>query len=171
MPEIRIDATVLGLEELNGRLTDPGLVRDAQRYILKGGVAIGKRTAMESLKGRGTGLAKQTVRTSVRAMEGRVYSMMSDARLESMHKGRAAGTQLPYEMVARWVTGRPYLTRRRMASLSKAEWSLIMEAWHAIQSGGAKAVAFFPEAQQAIEHALPGLISRAAARIQEKFNA
>jgi len=171
MPEIRIDATVLGLEELNGKLADPGLVRDAQRYILKGGVAVGKHAALESLKGRGTGLAKQTVRTSVRAMEGRVYSMMSDARLESMHKGRPAGTRLPYEVVARWALQRPYLTRRRMADLTRAEWSHVMEAWHAIESGGARAVAFFPQAQQAVENALPGLISRAAAKIREKFNA
>ncbi len=170
MPEIVIDVTVLGRDELTGKLLDPGLVRDPLRDMLKGGIAIGKRSVLQTLGDRGTGLARQTMRTSVRGMEGRVYSMMSDARLASMHRGRPAGTRLPYEVVARWVTGRPYLTRRRMADLTRAEWGRIMEAWHAIESGGAKAVTFFPEARQAIEHALPGLVARAEAKIRERWN-
>ena len=170
MPEIRVDVTVLGREELTGKLTDPSLVREPLRDMLRGGVAIGKRSVLKTLGDRGTMLASRSMRTSVRGMEGRVYSMMSDARLASMHQGRPAGTRLPYEMVARWVTGRPYLTRRRMADLTRAEWSRIMEAWHAIEDGGAKAVSFFPEAQQAIESALPKLISRAEAKIRERWN-
>lgn len=165
-----IKLEIRGQEDLARKL-EQGMPASKVRKVMVDAMAIGHRSVEDSLRNKGTGLAVQTVRSEMKVaqMTARVYSVMSAARQKSMHEGRRGGSRLPLVVVARWVLGRPHLTSRRLSDLSAAERRTVIEARDAIEAGGARAVAYWPEAKRAVVEALPGLLADMAREMEQEF--
>ncbi|MFA7462333.1 MAG: hypothetical protein WCY59_04210 [Anaerovoracaceae bacterium] len=163
-----VTVQIEGVDKLRARLKDPQLVKEPLKELLKDASDIGKAVARHNLSG-GTEQAKISMTAEVKPMEAVVYSKMAEARAKSIEEGRSPGETAPFTQLARWVTGRRYLTARRLSELTKDERAQVEAVQAAIKAGGSRAKKFIAGAAEAVKKDLPKLFNVMARKVEARW--
>ncbi len=147
---------------------DPAILQQPLKDMLDDAAHLGEIAARHNLAG-GLEQAKFTMRSEVRPMEAKVYSLMPVARAMSIEEGRPPGEEPPFMQIARWSTGRRYLTSRGVAEMSRDEQNQIREIQQAIMQSGAKGKSFIMGAKAAVQRDFPKLLGAVAKKIESGF--
>ena len=145
---------------------DPSRVKEPLAGLIKEASGLGYAVATHNLKG-GLQIARITMRTKVQPMEAKVFSVMPIVRALSIEEGRKPGEIVPYLQAVRYVTGRRYLTRRRISEgLPEADHKAARKLQEAVRVHGAKGKAFIAGAAAAINRDMPRLLNVVAKKIE-----
>lgn len=159
---------VEGIEELKARLTDPDLVGGVVEEIVKESAKTARSEMITRLVG-GTQQAKISTQAKVKPLTAEVYSAMPQARSLSIEEGRKPGETPPVLQIARWYTGRRYLTSRKMSEISKSEQKKIDEIRESIKAKGTKGKKFIEGSAEKAKQEIPKLTAKAAYKIERNW--
>jgi hypothetical protein len=148
---------------------DPAHIKEDMHQLMKDAGHHGNTVAKQKIKG-GTEQAGISMRFDVQPLEAKVYSVMPPARALSIEEGRRPGEDVPYMQAARHVTGRRYMTRRRLPELSKDEREQIDRFRGAVKAAGAKGKAFIDGAREAVEKDMPKMLAKVASKIEGRWS-
>jgi hypothetical protein len=147
---------------------DPAHIKEDMKALMKDAGHHGHAVAKEKIKG-GSEQAGISMRFDVEPMSAKIYSVMPPARALSIEEGRRPGEDVPYMQAARYVTGRRYLTQRRLNELSKDDKESISRFRGAVKAMGAKGKAFIDGAREAVEKDMPAMLAKVAAKIESRW--
>ena len=145
---------------------DPSLVKKEMDQLMKDAGHKGRTIAMEHLKG-GTEQAGYSMRFDAEPLTAKVYSVMPSHRAMSIEEGRRPGEEAPFMQIARWHTGRRYMTSRRQ--MDREDIEATREIQDAIRMGGAKGKGFIRGAAEKLQKELPELINVLVKKIESRF--
>ena len=147
---------------------DPQAVKKEMAELMKDAGHYGRAAAMHNLSG-GSEQAKISMRFDAEPLSARVYSVMPQARVLSIEEGRKPGAEVPYMQAARHVTGRRYLTQRRLSELSDGDREQIERFLVSVRSSGAKGKRFIAGAKAAVLKDIPGMLTKVARNIEGRW--
>ena len=145
---------------------DPSFVKKEMAQLMKDAGHRGRTIAMENLKG-GTEQAGYSMRFDAEPLTAKVYSVMPSHRAMSIEEGRKPGGNPPYMQIARWTTGRRYLSSRR--TLSRGEQETVDRVISNIKAGGVKPKHFIKNAADSLKKELPKMLEVVASKIKGRF--
>lgn len=152
-----LDLEIQGLEQLQARLGDPELVRQALRVFASRAATTGKRTAVKAIEG-GAGIATRSIAAKVDVPAGEIFvkTMMPRWRAISIEEGRTAGNPPNLGSIINWkeAVGHPDSGR---------------EIQRQIAVRGVKGKAFLGQVVERWRDNLPRWLEEAARRIEKKF--
>ena len=168
MTNVRV--TFEGAERLQQRLKDPRVIRGPLLELLGEATQIAEDAARAAIKG-GTEYAMQSINSMVQplALYGKVSTMMPKVRALSIEQGRPPGQAPTLLAIARWITGRRYLSGYRLETLTKNERAAVVKAQKAIDERGARAKRFIGTARDKVKAEMPRLVAEMAADVEEMF--
>lgn len=147
---------------------DPAHIKKDMKSLMQEAGHHGYAIAKQKIKG-GTEQAGISLRFDATPMEAKIYSVMPPARAMSIEEGRKPGEIIPYMQAARHVTGRRYLTQRRLKELSKEERAQVQAFINLVKTTGAKGKAFLAGAKEAVEKDMPRMLGKLAAKIERRW--
>ena len=166
---MKTEVTIEGLDKLQARFKDPALIRAPLKDLLTTAAVIGRDSAKANISG-GTEQAAYSIIYKVEPMEAQVYSMMPPARAMSIEQGRPPGEEPPWMQIARWSTGRRYLTSRTASGMTFQERREITLTQLAIKTAGAKAKKFIEKAGITVKSKMPALVADMARKVEARWN-
>jgi hypothetical protein len=150
-----IEMRIHGLERLLSKLT-PELYRPAMLHLLTAASLLAERTAREGAP-KDTSALSRSITSEVKPTSARVFSTLAYASV--MEEGRRPGARMPPPDALRGWMGRHGLGNVAPFVIARG-----------ISRRGIKGRFFFKAAQQAVEHALPGLAEAAGRKVQEEWH-
>ena len=145
---------------------EPEQLKGPVKELISDAGEIGYEESKELIKG-GTDQAGYSLRYDVEPMTAKVYSVMPFHRAMSIEEGRDPGEEAPFMQIARWHTGRRYMTSRRQ--MDREDIEATREIQDAIRMGGAEGKGFLKGAAEKLQKELPDLISTLAKKIESRF--
>ncbi len=168
---ITVDIDQKQLQEIL-RKADPAMVTKEIDKLIKDTAHRAQISATSDLRG-GTEQAGHSMHIKVWPLGAVVASSMPKARALSIEEGRKPGETAPYMQIARWATGRRYLTRRRVAEMAHAEKAELdaqtLPVIDAIKSSGVKGKWFMRGAKESALHYVQEKIQAIAQNIEGRW--
>lgn len=150
------------------RKAKPEAVKTEIAQLMKDAGHHGRAVAMRNISG-GSEQAKISMRFDAGPLSAKVYSVMPQVRALSIEEGRKPGEEVPYMQAARYVTGRRYLSQRRLSELSEDDKEQIDRFLVSVKSSGAKGKRFIAGAKAAVLKDMPVMLLKVARNIEGRW--
>lgn len=152
-----ITVEVVGIEDLQAKLSDPHLVGGPLATLLDEASAIGRKAAELGIDG-GLGIAVRSINRYIYPKEARVYTVLPEARAMSIEAGRSPGVP-PRDILAQIIRWKESVGHPDPAITIAKE----------ISSRGSKGKHFIQKAREAVAKELPQLVQKLGGHIEKRW--
>ena len=167
--KVNIELDQASLQRLQQKCR-PDLYAAALHDVMKKAATMGEPVMEKAIQG-GTEMAMQSIGAVAYRDEARVYSVIPFARGMSIEEGRRPGDAPGLVATARWLTGRRYMTARRLDELPRDVVNDARAAQKAIRASGARGKQYLKQTREFLRGQLPAFMNDMARRIEQKWRA
>ncbi len=160
--------TIEGERELQAkieRLTKEGFYSPEAIEALAG---VGYGVARSKIAG-GSNQAKISIRREVKKDEATIFTVMPERRARSIEEGRRPGEVVGLLGLARWVTGRRYMSSRHLSELDPGDKEAVLSVQEGIRLRGTQGKKYIAGAVAAVKREAPKTMRSVAAKIESNW--
>lgn len=152
---------------------NPAHINDAIKQLLKRMGGRGRVLSQNYLKptdsARSTNYAPKSMRYDVKDMTATVFSVMPQARAQSIEEGRPPGQNVGLKAIARWHDGNLYLHNSTLNRMTDSEKATLFRIKAAIKRSGASGKHFISKSYNKLRDDLPDELKKIAASIEKRW--